>query len=174
MAATIVDNTNATDTSAGTFDYGQSFFVPSGSAWNNIIVNFWETAGAPATDSFAVGTLYLLDSEYLGNQADLSPSTPGFIAQTSATGGGVWEFSSSITISPNTQYWIYTQGIEITPVAFNSENNYADGIAYQDVGFGYTAVPESDLAFTVSGTAVVVPEPSSALLLGIGALCFTK
>jgi len=167
-SALIVNNINAPSSAGGTNDYGQSFTISATSAWNNLTFNFLSSAGNPASSPFAAGSLYLLDAAYLGTQGGLSSSTPGFIAQTSDITNGMWRFAPSVTVTPSKQYWIYTQGDVITPVAFSSSNPYAGGFAYQDIGSGYQAVTNADFGFSFEGTAV--PEASSALLFCLGAL----
>ncbi|MFC5051157.1 PEP-CTERM sorting domain-containing protein [Rubritalea spongiae] len=166
--AVIVDNLESNQLTGQTNDYGQSFIFSNGTSWNSLTVSLFSTAGNPSATPFAAGTLFLLDSEYLGAQAALSPATAGFIAETSNVINGEWVFNPTKSIDANTQYWIYTQGEAITPIAFNDSNNYADGIAYQDTGGGYGAASYADLAFSIQGSAV--PEPSSVFLFGIGSL----
>jgi hypothetical protein len=89
----------------GTFNWvGQSFVVSESGSYSDLRFNFYTFQKTPV----AFGNLYLLTQEYLGVPTGLSPSTPGFVARSESTAGGVYTFASSIAINGGTRYWAYT------------------------------------------------------------------
>ena len=65
-AATIVEFNLGVISSLSPAFLGQSVTTTTGGPWDNISFNFFE----PDDDPFALGTLFILDTEYLGLPAD--------------------------------------------------------------------------------------------------------
>ena len=59
-------------------DDGQEVAVGSGGPWDGITFSFLNEIGSET--SLAIGTLFLLDQEYLGKPSDLSSATSGYVA----------------------------------------------------------------------------------------------
>jgi hypothetical protein len=171
----IVSNTSEPATSNPGF-YGESFTTPAGGPWNHITFNFYATpsvGSTPASNPSAVGTAFLLTQQYLGTPAALSSSTPGFLAQSTSNAGGVYTFPPTVTLNPNTEYWVYENAsMTVTGFPFAggpSESQYSSTSSTTDYVMG--ALDN----FLVAGDPVGVaatPIPSSILLtaLGVGIL----
>ncbi|MDH3318244.1 MAG: hypothetical protein OEO84_00950, partial [Betaproteobacteria bacterium] len=132
-AAVITANSSYTDSTGGNdFALGQSVTTPSGGPWDNISFNFINSAGSP----YANGTLYLLALEYLGTTVGLSSSTPGFVATSSSSAGGIWAFASSVALQAATTYWFYMDTLfdGTEQVRYSAVNPYAGGSSYQADG----------------------------------------
>jgi hypothetical protein len=150
---------------AGTAALGQSLTTPIGGPWNNLTFNWFDTGGTPnagVPNPIATGTLFLLNQEYLGTPGALSAATPGYIGQSQIIAGGMYWFSSSLIIQPNTTYFFYTN----QTVPNNSgDGDVIAGSAYGDIGSGGTYVSFNgiDARFRLQGS--VIPEPSGMLLI---------
>jgi hypothetical protein len=100
---------------AGTFSFapgapeGESFTTPGGGPWNDISFNFY--SNIPATTPAAPGTAFLFSQPYTGTVAALGSAAPGFITSSISNAGGIYTFDSSVTLQPNTQYWIYNNAL---------------------------------------------------------------
>jgi len=166
---TITENTG-TNNGTDSIWVGQSVTTGGGGPWNNITFNLFDINSAASAN----GTLYLLTSEYLGTPNDLSAATPGYLASTATIVSGVWEFSNSLTLSANTQYYVYAGLNNI--LRQNTTGTYGGGIAYQAIGLGdqsFTADSSTDTLFNLSGTPITesgIPEPSTVVLLSAGLL----
>ena len=153
---------------------GQSFTTAPGSPTSNIAFNFFSFPGA--TTPVAPGNGFLLSMAYLGLPFNLSSSTPGFLGQTTAS-GGFYTFDPSLTLLPDTQYFFYQNAVPITNRS--GGNIYAGGNAYiADTAESFGAFTVS-LNFRVTGTPVAAGVPdngSTAMLLGIGvvAIAFAR
>ena len=94
----------------------------------------------------ATGRVYLLDREYLGPVAGLSPSTVGVIGVSAPGGNGEYVFDSAIVLQPNTKYWFYSndQTEERLLISMDREL-YPDGNMY------VKGVAERFMVFDLSG-----------------------
>jgi hypothetical protein len=174
-AQTIVQVTSGTATSTQFF--GESFTTPSGGPWNNITFNFYATPAVgvtPASTPTAVGNAFLLTQQYLGTPAALSASTPGFVAESTSIAGGMYIFAAGVTLSPNTQYWIYENADMLT------SGSGTGGAAAASAYFAPTATSNFNTGlgteisnFLVAGTANLptTPVPPSFLLTMAGLGC---
>jgi hypothetical protein len=167
-ASVIAAYTAGTDPPSLSDWFGESFMTPStGGPWNTITFNF--LTGDPGTTPVAAGTAYLLSSEYLGLPGNLSSSTPGFIAASTSVSSGVYLFSTGVTLSQNTEYWVY----EDTPLNITGTSVGA-GTATQHAYLSFTSTqnfssfPGAVSNFSVSGTQTTAgaPEPGTAGLGG--------
>jgi hypothetical protein len=164
-AVPIVQYLNGTFSYAGAFTEGESFTTPGGGPWNSISFNFY--SNIPATTPAAQGTAFLLSMAYAGTPAALSNATPGFIASSISNAGGIYTFNSSVTLQPNTQYWIFSN------TAFGISGSTTAGTAAQSLytsnGGAFASNGLQVANFTLNG-ALATPEPTTALLLGAGML----
>lgn len=85
---------------------GQSVTIPGHASYNRIRFNWYTYGTNPAPTAF--GTLYLLDTEFLGKPIDLGTSTTGFIAASEAVIDGRYVFDSKVKIKGGNKYWFYT------------------------------------------------------------------
>jgi hypothetical protein len=100
----IVQNTAGTEINAPEV-FGQSFTMPSsGGPWDNITFNFF--SNSPATTPFTLGTAFLLNEQYLGMPSNLSTSTPGFLGESTGITGGMYVFSTALTLDPGVKYFL--------------------------------------------------------------------
>jgi hypothetical protein len=173
-AVTIAENTAGLTTVLSGPALGQSFTTVAGSPTSNVAFNFF--SDVPATTPLAAGDGFLLSMEYLGTPAGLNSSTPGFLGQTTAS-GGFYTFGPSLTLLPNTQYFFY-ENVLIAEIS-GGNIDYVGGSAYLALVTGrpgsgsYLPVgsPTLSLNFRVTGTPVAPSVPdngSTAMLLGIG------
>jgi hypothetical protein len=161
--ADIITQNTAGTTGANTFFPGQSLTTPGGGPWDHITFNFF--SDVPATTPTAAGTLFLLSQEYLGTPADLSSSTPGFLAQSQSISGGMYIFDPSIALQPNTQYFFYANASFL-----NSGGNTVPG---GNVYFTFSATSPfvgSNVSSNHRLSGTPAHEPSGAILASIGIL----
>ena len=176
VTAGIIVQSQTGASGGGPTPIGQSVTTTAGGPWNNITFNFYSAANTPA----ASGSLYMLSQAYLGTPAALSTSTPGFLATTNTISGNVWQFNSSVTLNPNTQYFFYTNSAIPAFLLTGTGGTYTGGNGYFALGVnnGFASI-SNDMNFDLSGTIVAVPEPSSIALVGLaaagaGARCWRK
>jgi hypothetical protein len=168
QAQTLVEVTAGTATN--TFFPGQSVTTPAGGPFNNIAFNFF--SDGPATTPTAAGTLFILTQEYLGTPDALSAATPGFLASSTGISGGVYQFSSAVVLSGNTQYFFYANAAQL--LSGQAADIYAGGNVYATNGGGsnYNSLTSQDANFRLSQIAVAsaAPEPGSLALLALTGL----
>jgi hypothetical protein len=147
-AITISTDTSGT-TPRGPFFWGLVITTPAGGPWDDLTIN-WYNGATPA----AAGDVFLLTQQYLGTPAALSSSTPGFLAEGTAS-GGVYNFAPTVTLLGGTDYWFYTD------TAFVSTGGFG-GFIYVSVGPG----SGNDFRFVLNTTSNYLlsgapPAPSS-------------
>jgi len=167
----ITENTSGSIASGGSgFTLGQSVTTPAGNSWTNISFNLVDSI---SHNPYAEGELFLLSASYAGTAASLSSSTSGFLASTANITNGEWVFAPDVTLNPSTQYFFYmgTSFDGSHEVLFSGSNPYSGGEALEALGSDpYGPVSGADLVFTLSGTVVPVPEPTTLALTGLGGL----
>jgi hypothetical protein len=151
---------------------GQEVTTPGGLPWDNITFNFIDSLStATPGDPYAAGILYLLSAPYTGLPSALSTSTPGFIAEATAS-ADIWTFGPGVTLQPNTSYFFYmSTHPPADTIANNTSGKTAGETSYGAAnGTGAFAVRNFTLDFELDGTAV--PEPSTVLpvLAGLAVL----
>ena len=126
---TLLDVTTGLDVTSGetgTFNWvGQSFVVRESGTFSELRFNFYSFQKTPV----AFGTLYLLTQEHLGVPGGLHPSTPGLLARSETTAGGIYTFAPSVTITGGTKYWVYTDTQGSFASSFDTDI-YPDGDMY--------------------------------------------
>jgi hypothetical protein len=167
----ITENLGGTATFATGSYFGQSLVTPAGGPWHNLTFNFF--SNAPATTPTAVGTAFLLSQEYLGTPANLSTSTPGFLAASTGIVAGQYTFAPGVTVLPNTTYWVYENAAlgGITGGNFSGTDQYY----YAPSGSDNFRIPDFNINvnYRLSGDVVTsaVPAPPALVLAGLGAGC---
>lgn len=171
FAGVIVENTAGTISTLEAAFVGESFIMPaSGGPWDDITFNFF--SNVPATTPFATGTAFLLDQVYSGTPSGLSSATPGFVGASTGISGGMYDFSTTLTLDPGVTYFVY-ENVEIPIGGITGGNTISGGQAFGATGGASSDfVTQGGLAsnFAVSGTAV--PEPSALLVFVSGLLGF--
>ena len=126
--------------------FGQSVTTPGGGPWTNIAFNFYDIT----VNRYAIGSLYLLDHQYLGTLANLSSETRLAVATAS---GGVWTFNPSVTLQSGSQYWFYMGSTSGGTSVLWSSSTYSGGNKYAASAAGsYGSEATNDMAFTLSGS----------------------
>ena len=148
--------TGGTQSTPGSFYWGVIVPTVAGKSWNNLVFNFFTSAGNPQ----ASGSLYLLSQQYLGKPSALSPATPGYIATATDT-GDFYTFAPDVTATGNTTYWAYTNA------TLQLLGNDPGGHYYASTGANnnFVSVPTNGVNYALTGTHVS-PEPGSILLFG--------
>jgi LPXTG-motif cell wall-anchored protein len=159
----------AAGTAYGIFFPGESFTTPAGGPWHNITFNFF--SDVPAATPSATGTAYLLTQAYTGTPAGLSSSVAGFVAASTGVSSGKFVFAPSVTLQPNTQYFVYVDSsMYITgSVSAGSSGAYLFAAVSSTLGFG--SVPTQLANFQVLGAVVAsaqVPVLSTPVFILLG------
>jgi hypothetical protein len=144
--------------------FGESLATPDGGPWSGLTFNFY--SNTPPTTPLAVGTAFLLSLEYLGTPAGLSSSTPGLLGQSTGISSGAYVFDPSLTLQPNTTYYIYENALAINT---GSATAGASGSHIYFALSDTTNFFSGDIGranFQLSGEAA--PEPSTFALLATG------
>ncbi len=145
---------------------GQSVTTAAGGPFDVIQFNFDDFNGNPT----ASGNLFIFTQAYTGPPSGLSSSATGFLAESTGTSGGVYQFAPTVTLDGSTQYFFYTQDV----VEVEAGYGYTGGTGYLSFSSDADFRPanfSASAAFLLTGTPVAasVPEPSSAVLAGVGA-----
>jgi hypothetical protein len=160
-AQTITEFTAGTN--ATTFIPGQQLTTPGGGPWNNIRFNWFAPDFVTPTAS---GTLYLLSQEYLGAPANLGTAT-GLIAASTGIVGGVYQFSSSVTLQPTTPYWFYTD-VEVA-ISGAALLQVPGTTLYAGDSGNFVVLTGQTLNHRLAVAAAAgAPEPGTVALLGAG------
>jgi hypothetical protein len=149
--------------------WGQSFTTPAGGPWDSLTFNFYSGEFPSPISPIAQGTGYLLTEQYTGDPANLSSSTPGFLATSTGISSNEYVFASSVELLPGTKYFFYENA------SFNADNDafvpstssyYSAGSSSPFASFGTAG------DFSVNGdiAAASVPETRSGMLVLLG-LC---
>ena len=189
----IVQNTAGTFTTASLPGFcpcyfGMTFTTPNGGPWNNITFTSYGTpavGSTPASNPQAAGTGFLLTQPYFGTPANLSSSTPGYVASTSTIAGGFWTFSPTVVLNPNTQYWAYAnaplpngtgtnngQPGATLPNLFYTQSasqNFLEGEGVVNFALGGTPVSSGTCSYTVSPGGLTVFFPGGSLTFSVNA-----
>jgi hypothetical protein len=121
---TLVEVTAGTTATSNNY-VGQSVTIPARGAFNRIRFNWFHRG---TDDPIAFGTLYVLDRAFLGTPADLSESTPGFLARSEAIVEGQYIFHPGVVLKAGQQYWFYTDANG--DFMFSFSDTYAGGDMY--------------------------------------------
>jgi hypothetical protein len=163
----IIEFTTGTDHTSGSFLFGQSLLTPTGGPWHNLTFNFF--TNVPATTPTAAGTAFLLSQAYLDTPANLSSSTPGFLAASTSIVAGQYTFAPSVTVQPNTTYFVYENAL--LPIITGSHLASGNYITTDSQTAFQAAIGSTN--FRLSGDVVTspVPAPPAVVLVGLGAGC---
>jgi len=172
LASAAVIDSNTSGAFSNTAFFGESFTTPGGGPFNNIAFNFF--SDVPATTPTAGGTAFLLSQVYLGTPAGLTTATPGFLAQSTSISSGRYLFSPSVTLQPNTKYFLYENaailasgGNKITGgegyFAFTSTGNFATAQTIDLNG----DLQSANFTLTADTVVSAVPEPATFGLMAI-------
>lgn len=163
---TVVDVSGQVTMTTGNY-VGQSFGVPAGPSIDNLRFNWYAYASvadqaAHNEGTTAFGTLYILSQEYLGRPADLSASTPGFIAKSDSNDGQQYFFPPAVTLAGGAEYWVYadTSGAYVESFSVSS---YVDGDNYV-TGQGTSPLPfrkNAASSLLLPGGGFQVPPPGT-------------
>jgi hypothetical protein len=172
--ATIDSFTSGIQVAPSSF-WGQSFTTPAGGPWDSLTFNFYSGEFPSPISPIAQGTGYLLTEQYTGDPANLSNSTPGFLAASTGISNNEYVFASSVELLPATEYFFYENA------SFN-----ADGDASVPSSSSYDSASSSSpfasfgtqADFSVNGNIVAagVPEtrPAMLVLLGLCSLILSR
>ena len=167
-AGVIVQNITGTDPTSEQLYWGQQFTTPAGGPWDDLTFNFF--SNLPPTTEVAAGTAFLLNVPYTGTPAELSPSAPGFLADTSTITGGQYVFANGVELQPGTTYYIY----ENTPLSLTggnfvtNEESFLSPLSSDDFEEVFIGEDTPGTAnFSVNGN-ITAPEPASIGLLVSG------
>lgn len=166
VSETIISNTGATSTLGSDGHMGHGFTMPDNGPYNRI---HWSWLKVDQTTRIAAGNLFLLTEEYLGNPANLSPLTPGYIAESIGISNNAYVFDASVILQPLTQYWVYMgNDAELAGGSYSFGNPYPGGKAYETFSRNefWNNGDGLDFNFILSGTSI--PEPASLLLISLG------
>ncbi len=147
---------------------GQSFTTGPAAQYSHISFNFYnDIPGNPvlATQAYANvdQTYFLLSSEYLGRNDGLSAGLSAYTASTTGVSGNQWVFHPSVTLTGNTQYWLYGSINDSVPIAqtftVGGGDPYSGGQRYHSGGGPgnvFSVQTGTDLAFTINSTPVSI------------------
>jgi hypothetical protein len=160
-SASIIFSNTAGTLTAGAASIGDSFTTPSGTSYDDITFNYF--SNVPATTPLAAGILYLFTSAYSGTPAGLSGA--GAVAHSTSISSGMYLFDPSVTLLPNTQYFVY-EDTAIIPTGGDSViGDHAFFAGATSEAFVQNGGNITD-NFQLSGTAIAaVPEPTSFALV---------
>jgi hypothetical protein len=110
--------------------FGQSFTTPGGGPWDNITFNFFDQKndGTP----YAYEDVYLFSHPFTGDASDTTAltSASGYLGMSTGS-GAVYQFSPTIQLNGNTQYFIYTGGASgLAGLAIETPGSYTGGDMY--------------------------------------------
>ena len=118
-----------------------------------------------------------MSQAYSGTPQALSLSTPNLLG-VGAASAGVYTFSTSLTLSPSTQYFFYSDSVPggQGAVEMGAGSGYAGGVRYGAAnGNGNFTSRPGDVSFRVQGVAVPEPGATSVVAaLGLAALFVTR
>jgi len=162
-AATLSENQSGS-TLSGFVYFGVPLTTPAGGPYDHLSFFFFGTG--PVITPLANGTLFLLSKPYNSDQNandtpfNLSSSTDGYIAQAAAS-GGVYQFTTSVTLQGNTAYYFYSNGLVNAAVSTTGTSDRSN-----DFSDPFATIANSRPNYRLSGTAVTaaVPLPSAASL----------
>ena len=164
QAVVVVEERDGSAGSLGSFYWGVSFTTPTGSPWNNISVNFYDTGN----NNLAGGNGYLFTSAYTGSAIGLASA--GALA-TATSAANQWNFASGFQINPLTQYFFYSDA----PLAPLLGDDIAPGESYfvsSSPTRNFTPTSGRNINYTVNSMNGAVPEPATwaLMLIGFGAI----
>ena len=150
--------------------YGQGVTTGGGGPWNNITFSFDSTSGTTTTN-YAAGDLFLLTTDYTGTPTGLSAATTGFVAQSTGIVGGAWTFASTVILNPTTDYWFFMGDRANSSSTTIFATGAATGLRRAgNINTAYSGNNNNSAGYDyiLSGDVVVVSEPTTLALLGLG------
>jgi hypothetical protein len=162
-AAPILLSTGGTVANPASGYFGEFFTTPNSPAsWNSLTFNFFNDAAGTTPE--AIGLAFLLSQPYSDSPANLGPGAPGYMATSNPASGGVYQFPSSVTLSPLTTYYVFSNGF--FPVNTVTGTVGVSGGYYSPfVATGFLAGPATG-NFELAGL-LAVPEPGSFGLIAV-------
>ena len=150
---------NRSGASASSSAAGQSVSFAGGGPYFNFTFNFYRSNSAGGA-AFANGDLLLLSQAYAGTTTNLSSSTPGYLASSTAS-NNLWLFNLPSGLQASTQYFFYMKSDPGVGLGISSANTYANGDRYSATTGGAStyAVGASDMNFTLAEAAAPVAAP---------------
>ena len=153
-------------TTVGSSIPGQQIPVLGTGRYDHLAFNFY--ADSAATQPSAFGTLYLLDTEYLGAPAGLG-SAPGLIATSQAIVNGRYVFDPTVALTAGQTYYAYADATGPISASLNAPGAVAYGSF--DALTPFQVVSDASFNYQLTGHLVTTtPEGSSLALCGTGLL----
>jgi hypothetical protein len=158
------------------FYWGEAITTIVGGPWDALSFNFY--SGSSPSTPLAEGDVFLLSEPYLGTPAALSSSTPGFVAEGAAS-GEEYDFTANVTITGDTEYWIYTDTVLPSLMGGAINPSYDFYYAPSDT-VDFSNISGSGVDYSLMGTPATVtpvPEPGFLGVLAIdmvGLLCAAR